>query len=132
MPVDVDPVHRARGCLYAMLVLVSTLTVVVIAMLLWDRAEALKLINLDPVTGVCLIFAAAGIVALVVAGFAYRALPKYSPSWVCRRCGYHLSGITRPACPECGCPLDPKQIENAPPGLYRFAQDREENPPGKK
>ncbi len=37
----------------------------------------------------------------------------------CERCGYNLTGLTEPRCPECGTPFDPKLLAGESQGLPR-------------
>ena len=74
---------------------------------------------------VCLYYEA-GLV-LMTAGMAFTAaftLPiiwlfkhdfaRSIPPWVCKGCGYPLTGLPGPRCPECGVPFDPYRVPTNP------------------
>jgi hypothetical protein len=53
---------------------------------------------------------------------AARAIP-FPVSKTCGECGYDLSGLGSPVCPECGTPAPPEEIAS-PPRISRRARNR--------
>lgn len=45
--------------------------------------------------------------------------PKPLPIY-CSRCGYNLTGLTLPRCPECGTPFDATTVSTSPAGPLRW------------
>ncbi len=59
-----------------------------------------------------------GIAPPVTLGIAALIISTYKPTQArsieCQKCGYNLTGLTEPRCPECFTPFDPAQLPKNP------------------
>lgn len=67
-------------------------------------AENLSLLS---VVGIGADWVLAWLVISLAVFFRKRRWPVY-PAGCCRKCGYNLTGVERPRCPECGTPFVPQ------------------------